>query len=69
MRTAMIITHIFLIFMVFRVTPNNEFYYMLSGVSAIELFILALMHISFQIRIAKRRLPQFNKEGATYDKI
>ena len=69
MRTVMIITHIFLLLMVFRVTPNNGFYYMLSGVSAIELFILAVMHIIFQSNVAKRRLPQFNKEGATYDKI
>ena len=69
MRTVMIITHIFLMAMVFRVTPNNEFYYMLAGISAAELFILALMHIIFQSNIAKRRLPQFNKEGATYDKI
>ena len=69
MRTVMIITHIFLILMVFRVTPSNEFYYMLSGVSATELFILAIMHIIFQSSVAKRRLPQFNKEGATYDKI
>ena len=42
-------------------------FYALSGVAAAELFVLALLHIRFQSRVALRRLPQFNKKGAAYD--
>lgn len=48
---------------------SSTFYYLLAAVSAAELFALVLMHIIFQSNIAKRRLPQFNKRGAAYDKI
>ena len=48
---------------------SSAFYYLLAAVSAAELFALVLMHIIFQSNIAKRRLPQFNKRGAAYDKI
>lgn len=34
---------------------------------AVEMFGLAIYHISFQTRVAKRPLPQFNKKGAHYD--
>lgn len=41
--------------------------YILAAIEAAGLFVLALMHILFQTRIASRRLPQFNKKGAAYD--
>jgi len=48
---------------------SSTFYYLLAAVAAAELFVLTIMHIIFQSNIAKRRLPQFNKRGAAYDKI
>ena len=48
---------------------SSTFYYSLAAVAAAELFVLTIMHIIFQSNIAKRRLPQFNKRGAAYDKI
>ena len=45
----------------------NVISYTACIVLAVELFALALCHISFQTRVAKRPLPQFNKKGAHYD--
>lgn len=41
--------------------------YIFCAVLAVEVFGLALYHISFQTNVAKRPLPQFNKKGARYD--
>lgn len=42
-------------------------YYILCGVLAAMLFIIALLHIRFQTKVAKRRPPQMDKKGALYD--
>lgn len=42
---------------------NNLIPYFLCIIQAIELFIVALIHITFQSNIAKRPIPQFNKHG------
>ena len=47
--------------------PNNYLYYGLSVTAMAELFALAMIHIRFQVTVAKRRPPQFNKKGAAYD--
>lgn len=52
---------------IFSNTANNAALYAMSATCAIGLFVLALLHIQFQSKIAKRRLPQFNKKGAYYD--
>ena len=45
----------------------NVYSYALTFVMAAELFWLMIRHIRFQVNIAKRRPPQFNKKGAEYD--
>ena len=45
----------------------NMISYSLSFVLAAELFVQMFRHIRFQVAIAKRRPPQFNKKGAAYD--
>lgn len=45
----------------------NAISYGACFVLAAELFGLAIYHINFQTRVAKRPLPQFKKEGAYYD--
>lgn len=45
----------------------NVISYSLCFLMAAELFVLMIQHIRFQIAIAKRRPPQFNKKGAEYD--
>ena len=45
----------------------NAVSYAACAVLAAELFGLAIYHIVFQTRVAKRPLPQFNKKGAHYD--
>ena len=45
----------------------NLISYIFCAVLAAEIFGLALYHISFQTKVAKRPLPQFNKKGAHYD--
>ncbi len=47
---------------------NNAVSYGACFLLAAELFGLAIYHISFQTRVAKRPLPQFKKEGAYYDR-
>ena len=42
---------------------NNSIVYSLCVFQAVELFVLALIHIFFQSNIAKRPLPQFKKHG------
>jgi len=85
MRTILFLTMLFFlavminenipIFRFFRIpvmisgAQSSTFYYSLAAVAAAELFVLTIMHIIFQSNIAKRRLPQFNKRGAAYDKI
>ncbi len=53
--------------LVYADVANNLISYGACFIAAAELFVLALLHISFQSRIAKRPLPQFNKKGAGYD--
>ena len=67
MRTIMFITLLLFIPAIVVDVWNSAVFYMLAAVSAVELFILALMHIVFQSGIAKHKLPQFNKKGAAYD--
>lgn len=45
----------------------NIISYAACVVLALELFGLALYHIAFQTKVAKRPLPQFKKKGARYD--
>ena len=45
----------------------NIWSYLLSFLLAGLLFWLMIRHIRFQVAIAKRRPPQFNKKGAEYD--
>ena len=45
----------------------NLWSYLISFILAAELFWLMFCHIRFQVAIAKRRPPQFNKKGAKYD--
>ena len=68
-RLVMFLTLVaFIPFIVMNKFPN-AFYYILAAVAAAELFVLTLFHVMFQSHIAQRRLPQFNKKGAAYDKI
>lgn len=68
-RLVMFLTLVaFIPFIVMNNFPN-AFYYILAAVAATELFVLTLFHVMFQSHIAQRRLPQFNKKGAAYDKI
>lgn len=46
---------------------SNIVSYAMCILLAVELFGLALYHIVFQTKVAKRPLPQFNKKGAYYD--
>ena len=69
MRTVMLISLIAVIPFIILNDKSNMFYYGLAVVEAAELFALTIMHIMFQSSIASRRLPQFNKKGAAYDKI
>ncbi len=69
MRAVMFLTLIAFIPLIIINDQSNAFYYGLAAIDAAELFVLTLMHIMFQSRIAERRLPQFNKKGAAYDKI
>ena len=47
--------------------PYNIISYLLCFLAAAALFGLALFHIDFQTKVARRPLPQFNKKGAYYD--
>jgi len=38
-----------------------------NGIGLAELFYMMYCHIRFQVDIARRRPPQFNKKGAQYD--
>lgn len=67
MRTIMLLTMIAYIPVILINKWSSAFFYMLAGIAAAELFILALMHIMFQSNIAKHKIPQFNKKGAAYD--
>ena len=56
--------HLWLAFMDY---PSKTLYYALCGCVMIEMIAMCIPHIRFQIEIAKRRPPQFNKKGAHYD--
>lgn len=47
--------------------PSKSTYYLLCLVIMGGLFAMAMIHVRFQVTIAKRRPPQFNKKGARYD--
>ncbi len=53
--------------LVFLDLPHKTLYYGLCFVIMASLFAISLLHIRFQVTIAKRRPPQFNKKGARYD--
>ena len=57
----------FCFFGIFSNSAAFSVMYAQSVTCAVGLFVLALLHINFQSKIAKRRLPQFNKKGAYYD--
>lgn len=55
------------LFAAFQDFAFNYISYAISFLLAAELFWLMFRHIRFQVAIAKRRPPQFNKKGAEYD--
>ena len=56
-------TVLFSIFVSSSDLANNIIPYALCILTAVELFVLSLVHIAFQANIAKRPIPQFNKHG------
>lgn len=64
--TVMVLAGVCMLF-VLSDSPTDLLYYSLSvGMMALLMGICAV-HIRFQIAVAKRRLPQFDKKGARYD--
>ena len=61
------LTAVFYLVLVFLDLPHKTLYYGLCFVIMASLFAISLLHIRFQVTIAKRRPPQFNKKGARYD--
>ncbi|MBQ1944997.1 MAG: hypothetical protein II346_08320 [Ruminococcus sp.] len=47
--------------------PSKTTYYLLCLAIMGGLFAMAMVHVNFQVTIAKRRPPQFNKKGARSD--
>ena len=66
-RVILYVFFLAMIWIVYLGTMGSVGCYSLAAVEGAGLFVLALMHILFQTRIASRRLPQFNKKGAAYD--
>lgn len=66
-RIAVYLTVLLCFAVVFFDLPNNYIYYGLSVALMCALFALAMIHVRFQVTVAKRRPPQFNKKGAAYD--
>lgn len=67
LKIIMVISILAAVLLVLADPANNVISYSACIVLAAELFGLAIYHISFQARVAKRPLPQFKKKGAYYD--
>ena len=62
-----IISLILALIVAFMDVAYNVISYAISFALGAELFLQMFRHIRFQVAIAKRRPPQFNKKGAEYD--